>query len=151
MKLQNWDKDKVTFDKHLGGNFWRLTDGGIYNTTSNIITSENALPVMMRHEQTAGKLIVYGNRYDFPKEEGTKFVVFDIVTSFGYSKSGKTKYAKFESFDYISVGWAKVGEKFKEYTYDFQLNCAYAFVLRVNPKHFDGLEILRQIKLEKNE
>lgn len=112
--------------EHLGGNFWMTDDGWVFNTTTQSYFHSDSLPASMKYPQSVGNHPLYLSSTDFPSIVGTKFATIDYCEDYFYSKSGKTKFAKFLNFDYISNGTVSG----INYAYNFDLHQVYAFFLR---------------------
>lgn len=146
--MESWD-DAVKVKKRLGGNFWLLTNGKILNTSSGCTYDSEDIPATMKYEESSGGFPVHRFRNKFPQEIGTKFVTFDFVVDFDYSKSGKTRYVKFENFDSIDLGSIKISGKWiPKIDHGFELGCAYVLFLEAHPDYPSGYKIIKKRKLK---
>jgi hypothetical protein len=137
---------------YLGNNYWMLDDGRLLNTDRQTIIEAEDVPDFFKFERMVGHYEFVTQKSAFPRKNGTKFVTVDYCEDFFYSKTGKTKYARFLNFDYVSVGSYKPdnGDWIRA-DYDFEKHEAYLFFMEVNPNYYANLKIIRIKKLKKDE
>jgi hypothetical protein len=131
---------------HVGGNFYMTEDGWLFNTVTQSFFHSDSIPATMKHAKSVGDFPLYMTPSEFPTKEGMKFVTIDYCESYFYSKSGKTKFAKFINFEYVSDGY--FGKK--EYAYAFELHQVYAFFFEVNDNYAYNLKLIKHVKINKD-
>ena len=126
--------------KYLGGNFWLHESGMWFNTTLQCLINPENLPAAMKFKESVGNYEVIRERVNFPKNNGTKFVTFDMCLEFSRSKSGKSWYAEMINVKILKSGWDF--QKSKNVNNDFILHKPYILFLKTNHDCVDGYELL---------
>lgn len=102
-------------------------------------------PATFKFDKSCGNFQLCSNRSEFPTKDGTKFVVIDYCEDFFYSKTGKTKYAKFINFEYICEGW----NGHDKVDWNFERNNAYIMFFQVDYDYPFNLKLIKNKTIKK--